>query len=141
MISYVKGNAPRCLGLAAKEPDAVWDPAPPWLDKSEIREALVRDQRGLCAYCERRIKAEFHNTKGKRPEDIYNHDRSTKIEHWHAGGDGGPHFEWRNLLGVCKGRFAEYERGPVRVVKTCDTARRDATNLTLHPVRGRGKDP
>lgn len=64
-------------------------------DPDPVREALVRDQQALCAYCLRRIKPTGY--RKSNPEGM-------KIEHFR---DRSTHpaemFDWTNLLGVCSG--------------------------------------
>lgn len=124
MIRYVKGVAPASLLEFAQTPGASWDGL---IGKGPIREALVRDQRSVCAYCQRRIVV----------------DGSMKIEHWIARSapDGAAHeLAWTNLLGVCSGITAITEAS-----RHCDTHRGDLRPehqaLFLHPVVGRGADP
>lgn len=132
MISYRKGptptNAPgaNVLVEAASTPGMDWDG---FHERQCVREALVRDQRGLCAYCQRRIAA----------------DDSMHIEHWVARSMSIPadHFRWTNLLGVCRGVTEDWtrsDRRDRRMVRHCDTSRGQAT-LFLHPVEGEGPAP
>ncbi len=123
MIRYRKGRCPEELSAHAATPGADWTG---FGGKQATRAALVRDQRALCAYCQRRIDAS--------PEVM-------KIDHWIARSDrerGAAHeLEWTNLLGACLGRTG--------TERHCDTSRGDRPvddqRLTLHPVEGRGQDP
>jgi uncharacterized protein (TIGR02646 family) len=64
-------------------------------DRTPIRESLVRDQGGLCAYCQRRITLDEEPTTGL-PQ--------MKIEHWRPRSDPDTRpFVWLDLLGVCRG--------------------------------------
>lgn len=58
-------------------------------DKDELRESLEAEQRGLCCYCQSRIRAEIG---------------AMKIEHW-ASHSGHPNLRlvYSNLLGSCMG--------------------------------------
>lgn len=85
-------------------------------EKEPVLRALLVDQKGVCAYCMRRIDAS---------RDADGQPVAT-IEHWHARSDGGPHFDWANLLAVCSGRFDG--------VLICDKYRGDRP-LTHHPAR------
>ncbi len=126
MLRYAKGADPRCLVEARATPDATWESLGK-AQKDELREALVRDQGWLCAYCQRRI----------RPKT----DRM-KIEHWTSRSEGGEDLTWSNLLGACLGD-ADLEEGlPPGTTKRqerihCDSSKADRT-LFLHPVEGRG---
>lgn len=130
MLRYAKGAQPQCLTTLSAAPNATWDDV--YGDqKAEIRKLLVRDQAGLCAYCQRRIS-----------------DTGTmKVEHWHARSQGGPHFQWSNLLGTCNGvapavppRTFGPPSGPSESQYHCDTERGNVA-LFLHPVVGKGQDP
>lgn len=125
MIRYAKGAAPPELRRFAETPGADWNG---FHDRQEVREALVRDQAALCAYCQRRIRA----SADANPK--------MKIEHWLARNTAGApthEFEWNNLLGVCA--------GDTLGERHCDTSRGDrppvAQGLYLHPVQGQGPDP
>lgn len=126
MIRYVKGPAPQELGEVAATPGADW--AGGFHGRASVREALVRDQRGLCAYCQRRIKP----------------DESMHIEHWIPRSDPDQgreaQFRWSNLLGVCPGVTEDWDDRDRTRVRHCDTSRGD-TRLFLQPVEGPGPDP
>lgn len=125
MIRYRKGKSPKELDEAAATPGANW--ATGFHERDAVREAVVRDQRGLCAYCQRRITADDQH----RPQL-----QRMKIEHWmprsHPSAGADAQFRWTNLLGVCSGASGRERH--------CDTHRGDAT-LFLHPVDGEGPDP
>lgn len=78
--------------------------------KSEMRKALHAEQRGLCAYCMRKLPAASRTT----------------VEHWkpRSAPTTDP-FEWSDLLAVCEGKGKAH---------TCDRRRGDSP-LTLHPAR------
>lgn len=58
-------------------------------DKPALREALVSEQRGLCCYCQSRIRATREGMK---------------IEHWQCQANyPDQRLDFRNLLGVCRG--------------------------------------
>lgn len=117
MLEHSKGKEPRCLKTWQATPGADWSSLH-GDDKQTIREAVCRDQGGLCAYCERRIKAI---------------DGSTFIEHWHPRSTGERALLWRNLLGVCSGKTGD--------VCHCDKARQPNSLLFLNPVAGEGPNP
>ncbi|WP_282234873.1 retron system putative HNH endonuclease [Salinicola endophyticus] len=82
-----------------KQPHADYDN---YADKAGLRQALVAEQRGLCCYCQSRIRA--------TPENM-------KIEHWqcqarHPEGQ----LDFGNLLGACLGGHGRPERE-----QHCDT--------------------
>ena len=64
----------------------------------QVREAILRDQHGLCAYCEVGIKLaeEEGEVDDFRVEHFY--PKNATQEHGHNY-----HLDWRNLLGVCHG--------------------------------------
>lgn len=85
-----------------------------YADKDGLREALVREQRGLCCYCMSRI----HADRGRM-----------KIEHWQSQA----RFQdldltYRNLLGACPGGHGQ----PARL-HHCDT-RKGERDLKWNPA-------
>jgi uncharacterized protein (TIGR02646 family) len=120
MLQYPKGPAPSVLTGWQATPNADWDSLS-GSDKEKVREALLRDQGYLCAYCQRRIPTK---------------DDRMKVEHWRAQSGGKDKLRWSNLLGVCLGD-EKAETGSPEGEHHCDTARGDAT-LFLHPVEGQG---
>lgn len=137
VLSYDKGAEPDTLRRARSQPDASYNGL--YQEQEDgIRQALVRDQAALCAYCQRRIAAESEDPARPLPP--------MKIEHWspqHPQDDSrrGDDLAWHNLLGVCYGG-APHAMGPSDDTSAlhCDT-RRGNHALFLHPVRGRGADP
>ncbi len=132
MICYAKGPPPARLTALASTPGMTWAGLGAE-DRDPIRIALVRDQGGLCAYCQRRITAGEDPTTGRS---------QMKIEHWiprTVSAD--HHLTWSNLLGVCLGVSRESaDAPPDRMTHHCDTSRGDH-KLFLHPVQGQGPDP
>jgi len=126
MLRYTKGAAPKVLTGWQATPSADWESLSA-TDKDEVREALLKDQGHLCAYCQRRIPIK---------------DKGMKVEHWHAqSADKGRKrvLRWLNLLGVCLGDEA-LETGAKTGERHCDTARGSAA-LFLSPIEGQGPDP
>jgi uncharacterized protein (TIGR02646 family) len=123
MLRYAKGQAPKGLTGWQATPDAGWESLSA-ADKDKVREALLRDQGRLCAYCQRRIPLK---------------DGRMKVEHWSAQSGGEGELRWTNLLGVCLGDAA-IETGSATGERHCDTARGDK-KLFLHPVEGQGPSP
>ena len=124
MLRYVKGAAPtQVLAGWQATPNASWESLS-GADKEKVREALLRDQGRLCAYCQRRIPTR---------------DDRMKVEHWRAQSGGKDKLRWSNLLGVCLGD-EKVETGVPEGEQHCDTARGDAA-LFLHPVDGEGPNP
>ena len=73
----------------------------------QVREAILRDQHGLCAYCEVGIKLaeEEGEVDDFRVEHFY--PKNATQEHGHNY-----HLDWRNLLGVCHGGSQPYVPDP-----------------------------
>jgi uncharacterized protein (TIGR02646 family) len=131
MIRYTKGAPPARLTSLAATPGMTWAGlgAP---DREPIRTALIRDQGGLCAYCQRRISLDTDPTTGRS---------QMKIEHWTPRATSDEHhLTWSNLLGVCMGTSMESADTPGHVTQHCDSSRGNQP-LFLHPVEGRGPDP
>lgn len=121
MLRYEKGAEPACLTTLRTTPGAGFGSLS-GEDKKEIREALVRDQAGLCAYCQRRIEAS---------------DQAMKVEHWLAQSTSGQQqLHWQHMLGVCPGVTTVDRERWIH----CDTHRGNDA-LFLHPVDGRGPNP
>ncbi|MBV7459049.1 MULTISPECIES: TIGR02646 family protein [unclassified Acidovorax] len=86
MRTIQKGPEPASLTKHRQQPHADYDN---YGDKAALRQALVAEQRGLCCYCQSRIRA--------TPEDM-------KIEHRQCQADyPARQLDFRNLHGVCKG--------------------------------------
>lgn len=86
MRTIQKGLEPDTLTQHRQQPHADYDN---YAHKAALRQALVAEQRGLCCYCQSRIRA--------TPEGM-------KIEHWQCQADHpGRQLDFRNLHGVCKG--------------------------------------
>lgn len=132
MIRYVKGPQPAHLTTLAATPGIDWNGLGA-ADRAPLREALVRDQGGLCAYCQQRITID---------EDLATGLPKMKIEHWMARAESGTRpFVWSHLLGVCQGVSRDVAgRSLQRNVHHCDTSRGDR-KLFLHPVEHQGPDP
>lgn len=101
--------------------------------KAQVREALMREQGHLCAYCMRRIPDERISESDADLSDVY-------IEHWQArstarktGENKG--LDYNNMLAVCSGN----EKAPSATGKrkrrffTCDK-KRDNAPLKINPL-------
>ena len=102
MIYIKKGTEPKSLIEHRCTPGATFD----GLDKTELRECLLKEQGYLCAYCMKRIHDE----------------KDTKIEHYRARNSENQ-LEYSNLLAVCYGNQiasdSEMKYGKKRL--TCDS--------------------
>ena len=84
MIYIKKGKEPKSLVEHRCTPGADFD----GLDKTELREYLLKEQGYLCAYCMKRIENDSHTT----------------IEHWYPlSKDKEGALDYYNMLGVCQG--------------------------------------
>lgn len=83
-------------------------------EKDDLRESLVREQRGLCCYCMSRI---------------FPQRDSMRIEHWHSQSKfPQEELDYANLLGACPGHEGEREN-----LRHCDT-RKGEGNLSRNPA-------
>lgn len=99
MRTIQKGPEPATLTQHRKQPHADYDN---YVDKAALRQALVAEQRGLCCYCQSRIRAT---------------SEGMKIEHWQCQTDHpGRQLDFGNLLGACFGGHGRPERE-----QHCDT--------------------
>ena len=103
MRAIAKSREPESLTAHRWTPYSDYDNYP---SKSDLREALVTEQRGLCCYCMGGIRA----------------GRTTmKIEHWKCRSRyPDKQLEYRNLLGACLGGVGK----PFRL-QHCDTRKRE----------------
>lgn len=95
------------------------------MPKDEIRDALYKEQHGLCAYCMRRIT-------GQRSD--------TKIEHYKTlNANKEAALDYQNYLGVCYGgekdKIEEEDHKSVRCL--CCDASRGEKKLTINPWNAR----
>lgn len=99
MRTIQKGPEPATLTQHRRQPHADYDN---YADKAALRQALVAEQRGLCCYCQSRIRA--------TPEGM-------KIEHWQCQADHpARQIDFSNLHGACLGGHGRPERE-----QHCDT--------------------
>ena len=108
----------------------------------QVREAILRDQHGLCAYCEVGIKLaeEEGEVDDFRVEHFY--PKNATQEHGHNY-----HLDWRNLLGVCHGGSQPYVPDPEwryssqKRDRSCDVPKggREITKYILNPLKIPGK--
>ena len=99
MRTIQKGREPATLTQHRQQPHADYDN---YADKAALRQALVAEQRGLCCYCQSRIRA--------TPEGM-------KIEHWQCQADHPElQLDYGNLHGACLGGNGRPERE-----QYCDT--------------------
>lgn len=90
------------------------------LDKNLIRDSLVKEQHGICAYCMRRIESNIHMT----------------IEHWSPIElDPDRCLDYENMLGVCNGGREAGKANPSagRCILCCDASKGDR-KITISPL-------
>lgn len=93
MRTIQKGPEPATLTQHRQQPHADYDN---YADKAGLRQALVAEQRGLCCYCQSRIRA--------APDAM-------KIEHWQCRAVyPARQLDFTNLLGACLGGYGRPER-------------------------------
>lgn len=111
MRTITKGPEPRSLTAHRKRP---YSDFANYLDKDELRWALVSEQRGLCCYCMGRVKA----------------DRTLmKIEHWQCQArHADRQLDYHNLLASCHGQGGQPPR-----LQHCDT-KKGNTDLEFNPA-------
>ena len=103
MRTIIKGTEPPSLIEHRLTPHSYYEN---YADKAALREALVREQRGLCCYCMRRI---------------YSDTATMKIEHWRCQSRyPTEQLNYRNLLAACLGGDS---RPPH--LQHCDTKKRN----------------
>lgn len=99
MRTIQKGLEPASLTRHRQQPHADYDN---FADKAALRQALLAEQRGLCCYCQSRIRA--------TPEGM-------KIEHWQCQADHpARQIDYSNLHCACLGGHGRPERE-----QHCDT--------------------
>lgn len=118
MKHILKGSTPQYLLEYKLTPNATYDG---FGSKSDVRIALIKEQKGLCAYCNGRISNEWNSILNKP---------KTGIEHYKSQ-DKYPHLqlEYGNMLGVCNGVSNDSNIA----VQHCDTGR-GSKELTIDPL-------
>jgi uncharacterized protein (TIGR02646 family) len=116
MRNIAKGPEPTSLAEHRAQTNATYNN---YAEKQELREALVREQRGLCCYCMRRIV----------PIEL-----QMKIEHWRPQRRfPAEQLIYTNLLGACKGGEKSNPADERDADRHCDTAKGDK-DVSLHPA-------
>lgn len=111
MRHIAKGNEPPSLTTHRLSPHCDYNN---YAAKDDLRDALIREQRGLCCYCMGRI---------------WNGTTTMKIEHWQCQAHHpAEQLNYRNLLGACLGG-----RGQPGHLQHCDTRKGDS-DLQWNPA-------
>jgi len=111
MRTILKGVEPRSLAEHRQAPGANYEN---YQDKDTLRAHLVQEQRGLCCYCTKTIRAEYG---------------AMKIEHWHSQtSHRDEQLRYTNLLGACMGG-----EGAPFAGQHCDTRKGDR-ELSRNPA-------
>ena len=121
MIVVKRGKEPNSLLKFRKEnPDADYEDLESDVLK-DIRKQMWEEQRGLCAYCMKKIDApdvvRIEHCRPRHPRDEQEYDKKATLD-----------FKW--MLGVCYGN--SLVRGVKQEEKTCD-AHRENAELTVNP--------
>lgn len=104
MRTIQKNCEPASLTAYRKQPGANYDD---YEDKDDLRQSLVEEQRGLCCYCQSRIRPYWDKMK---------------IEHWQCQAVyPNRQLEYGNLLGACLGG-----KGHPEQKQHCDTRKGNA---------------
>lgn len=112
MRTIRKSREPRSLETYRRSEGATFANLPSGV-KDHIQLQLVEDQRGVCCYCQSRIRADWNGMK---------------IEHWQSqSSDKYPErqLDYTNMLGACLGGQKYGEKSP-RYTHHCDTAKGDS---------------
>ena len=122
MIVVKRGKEPNSLLKFRKEnPDADYESDMPTDVLKDIRKQMWEEQRGLCAYCMKKIDApkvvRIEHCRPRHPQGEQEHDKKATLD-----------FKW--MLDVCYGN--NLEKGVKREDTTCD-AHRGNTELTVNP--------
>jgi uncharacterized protein (TIGR02646 family) len=112
MRAITKGAEPPSLTAHRLTPHCDYDN---YVDKPTLRDALVKEQCGLCCYCMCRLR------NGQTP--------TMKVEHWRCQARyPADQLDYRNMLGVCLGG-----EGQPPHLQHCDTRKGDR-NLRFNPA-------
>lgn len=126
MRTIRKGNEPDSLLEYRKTENATFEGYP---EKHDLQTQIVAEQRGLCCYCQSRIRASYNGMK---------------IEHWQSQSPNKypeRQLDYVNLLGACQGGVKHGQKSPIEH-HHCDTAKRDedlcfCLTDTAHPIERR----
>lgn len=104
----------------------------------QVKEQIIKDQHGLCAYCEISIKLaeDVAEVDDFRVEHFF--PKGATMEHGHNY-----HLDWRNLLGVCHGGSqrdvpdAEWRFSASKRDRSCDVPKggKEITDIILNPLK------
>lgn len=129
MVTIKKGNTPQELIEYQKTPGASYSGMPKPV-KDKVREALLRDQGHVCAYCMKRIPetdkdilAENHT--GMKIEHI-------NPQHKKVGDD----LDYQNMIATCCGKEKDNESHCLtndKALRHCDTSK-GSNDITLNPL-------
>lgn len=119
MIAIKKGPVPQALVDYKLNKGSSFDD---FSEKDAIRDSLIREQYGLCAYCMSRIFNDV--TYGKENRQVH-----CKIEHFKAQTKYPElQLDYKNMLGCCGGN-----EGQSKKYQTCDTRKGDL-DLMFNPA-------
>jgi uncharacterized protein (TIGR02646 family) len=119
MKHILKGNAPQSLLEYKLTPNATYIGLPA---KEDVRILLIKEQKGLCAYCNGRISNEWNGISNKPKTGIEHYKSREKYPDLQL--------EYSNMLGVCNGVSKENNQA----VQHCDASRKGSDELTIDPL-------
>jgi len=122
MIVIKRGKEPNSLLKFRKDnPDAEYETDMPTDVLRDIREQMWEEQKGLCAYCMRKVDSpsvmRIEHCMPRHPQSELEHEKKEDLD-----------FKW--MLGVCYGN--SIVRGVSPEDKTCD-AHKENAELTVNP--------
>lgn len=112
MRTINKSREPRSLETYRQTDGATFSNLPTET-KGQIQAQIIEEQRGLCCYCQSRIRADWDGMK---------------IEHWQSQSESKypeRQLDYSNMLGACLGGQKHGEKSP-RETHHCDTAKGDS---------------
>jgi uncharacterized protein (TIGR02646 family) len=118
MRHIVKQKTPKVLLTYQSTPNATYEG---FQGKDDLRLALIKEQKGLCAYCMGRISNDWNSILKKYKTEIEHY----KSQELHPS----LHLDYTNMLGVCNGNA-----GNRPALLHCDKARPAQSTLTITPL-------
>lgn len=119
MRHITKGKQPKELTAYQATPNVTYNG---FADKEILRKALIKEQLGLCAYCNKRITNDWDANLRKY---------KTEIEHY-LSQELHPEkqLDYKNFLGVCNGNAGN----PPKLLH-CDKSRPENSTLAVNPLK------
>ena len=126
-----KSPEPAAL-LQARQDGASWNEG--FRGKAEVKRALVHDQRGICAYCERVLNAQKAEIEHFHPRSI---DVCVDTENQPDDGHWG--LTWSNLFASCPSPKLDRHSLKLEKIRSCNSVKHDNDwcDRLLHPTVAR----